>query len=58
MSSSAVCEEKMNNVNNFYFYNSLMCPGPKDKFIIRKPGKDFFSKAVHANNSNRSSYNV
>ena len=40
VSSSAVCEEKINNISNFYLSNSWMCPGQKDKFIIRKPGQE------------------
>ena len=27
MSSSAGCEENINNISNFYLSNSLMCPG-------------------------------
>ena len=40
VSSSAVCEEKINNISNVYVSNLWMCPGQKDKFIIRKPGKE------------------
>ena len=39
VSSSAICEEKIHNIRNFYLSNSWMCPGQKDKLIIRKPGK-------------------